>query len=360
MKLAIIGANGFVGTRLVEMLALEGRHTLRLLLRSPAGLARLGRFRLEDWRVTNAYDAQRLAGDLEGCDALIHGMVGDYDGIPVAAEAAARACAARGIRLVYLSSASVHGQNPPPGTDERSPISERQPLPYNVAKVRAEHALAKVSGVQACVLRPSIVFGPRSHWTTSFARRLVMGTAFLVQGGHGVCNSIYVDNLVHAIRLGLEHPRATEGPFYVGDADALTWSEFVRPVVEAMGYTMADVHDAKPVGPPAPSVLDRVKVVRKVGIARAAMKRMPRRLKDAAIAAMLRYASGPPPSEFALPRDGAPAADFEMTELHTCRTRLPMTRAATVLGYMPPVTVQEGLRRSAAFLLESMRPRTNA
>jgi nucleoside-diphosphate-sugar epimerase len=354
VKIAVIGANGFVGTRLCESLVLEGRHSIRPLLRSPGSLARLARFRLDDWKVTNALDPDVLARDLEGCDALVHGMVGRYDDIPLAARMAAQACARRGIRLVYLSSASVHGQSPAPGTDESTPITDRQPLPYNVAKVRAEQAIAQVRGAQVCVLRPSIVFGPRSQWTTGFARRLVTGTAFLVSGGPGICNSIYVDNLVHAIRIGLEHPRACEGPFYVADAEALTWREFVRPIVEGFGYSMEAVHDVSPVGPPAPGLNDRVRALRKVTMARQALGRVPRRIKDALRAGIERFAAGAPPSPFALPRTSPPVADFEMSQLHTCATRLSMAKARSVLGYAPAVSVHEGLRRSVEFLLVTM------
>lgn len=358
MKIAIVGASGFIGTRLYESLILEGRHSIRPLLRGPAGLARLARFPLDDWRVTNALDATALARDLEGCDVLVHAMVGDYDRIPIAAKAAGEACARLGIRLVYLSSASVHGQSPAPGTDESTPLSVKQPLPYNVAKVRAELALAKVKGVSACVLRPSIVFGPRSQWTTGLAQELRNGTAYLVRGGLGVCNTIYVDNLIHAIRIAFDHPRAGEGPFYVADAEAPTWREFYQPIVQALGYDMDDVHSVEPVRPPSTALMDRVRTVRRIGVARSVARRVPRRVKDVALAAIQRLASGAPPNEFALPRIGPPEAEFEISELHTCRTRLPMDRAQKVLGYAPIVSFEEGLRRSAEFLVQTMGARS--
>jgi len=350
VRIAIVGANGFVGTRLYESLVLEGKHEVRALLRSPASLARLARFPLGDWRVTNVFDVDVLSKDLEGCDVLVHGMVGTYDRIPVAARVAAQACLRRGVRLVYLSSASVHGQSPAPGTHEATPLSARQPLPYNVAKVKAEWAIAEVKGAKVAVLRPSIVFGPRSQWTTGLARQLANGAAFLVEGGHGVCNSIYVDNLVQAIRLCFDHPRACEGPFYVGDDEALTWREFVQPLVEGIGYSMDEVATVSKAGPPSPRMQDRMRALRRIGLARGVVRSVPRRIRDAALAGLMRYAGGAPPSEFVLARDGAPAADFETSELHTCRTRLPMDKARSVLGYAPAVSVHEGLRRSAEFM----------
>jgi nucleoside-diphosphate-sugar epimerase len=84
---------------------------------------------------------------------------------------------------------------------------------------------------------------------------------------------------------------------------------------------------------------------------------VPRRVKDVALAAMARLAAGNPPSEFALPRAGPPPADFETSELHTCRARLPIDRARSVLGYEPVVSLEEGLRRSAEFLVQTMGKR---
>lgn len=346
MKVAILGANGFVGTRLVERLVLEGTNDVRLLLRRPAGLARLARFADLDARFADAFDPEALARDLDGCDVLVHAMVGDPEQIVAAARAGAEACRRASVRLVYLSSASVHGQNPPPGTDETSALSNRQPMPYNNAKVRAERALAAVGAPGTAILRPGIVYGPRSQWTEGLRAGLRQGRAFLVEGGAGVCNHIYVDNLIYAVRLCFDHPRVGEGPFYVADEEARTWREFYRPLVEGWGHGMDELWDVPAAGPPVPGLRERVARFKVGPFAGWLLPRVPRRVKDAAKAAVERYSAPDGPSGFALPAPARPAADFEISELHRCRTRLPMDRAARVLGYVPPVPVSEALRRS--------------
>ena len=62
--------------------------------------------------------------------------------------------------------------------------------------------------VELVVLRPAIVHGPRSAWTGGFADELLAGTAYLVEGGRGICNAAYVDNVVHAVRLASSAPAA--------------------------------------------------------------------------------------------------------------------------------------------------------
>ena len=49
------------------------------------------------------------------------------------------------------------------------------------------------------VLRPGLIWGPRSPWVLGPASELVNGTAYLVGDGGGICNLIYVDNLVRRL-----------------------------------------------------------------------------------------------------------------------------------------------------------------
>ena len=53
------------------------------------------------------------------------------------------------------------------------------------------------------------MLGPRSRWISEFADALLDGRAALVDRGRGVCNSIDVDNLVHAIELAARTPAST-------------------------------------------------------------------------------------------------------------------------------------------------------
>ncbi|MFN3683198.1 MAG: NAD-dependent epimerase/dehydratase family protein [Fimbriimonadaceae bacterium] len=347
MRVAVLGANGFIGTRLMERLLLGGTCQARALIRRPSALARLARFPAVDFRITDALNPERLAADLAGCDALIHAMVGDERQIVAAASVAAKACASVGARLVYLSSASVHGQNPPAGTNETSPVSDKQPVAYNNAKVRAERALARSGHRDLAILRPGIVYGPRSQWTEGLRAALRSGTAYLVNGGTGICNHVYVDNLIHAILLCLNHPRASEGPFYIADTEALSWRDFYQPFVEGWGYSMEEVWDVPPAQAPRPGLRERTMRMRTGSLGRALLPKLPRSLKDAVRAIV--EASGKARSEadgFSLPTDAPPVADYETSQLHCCRTRLPMQRAPTVLGYQPLVSFEEAVQRT--------------
>ena len=74
--IAVIGAAGFVGTRLIELFYLGGVAQVRPVVRSFKSLARSSRFEL-DCRMADARDEAALTKAFEGCDAVVNAAVGD-------------------------------------------------------------------------------------------------------------------------------------------------------------------------------------------------------------------------------------------------------------------------------------------
>ena len=252
LRVAVIGANGFVGSRLVEQWHLEGRAEIVPVVRRPEAAAPALRFAL-DCRVADALDERGLACAFAGCHAVVHAAAGGRRLVTQSPARVARAAAEAGARtVIYLSSMAVHGWDARPGTDEATPLPRRHPVPYNRWKTRGERALRRAcreTGVRFVILRPGIVYGPRSQWIAGFARAVADGSAYVVSGGRGVCNAIYVDNLVHAIGLALEHEEAAGETFLVADDDALTWRMLYEPVCRALGSSWEAVADLAPRAP---------------------------------------------------------------------------------------------------------------
>src|SRR5262249_47686863 len=350
--IGIIGANGFIGSRVVECLHLRSLATVRPVVRAVSSFARSSRFSL-DARVADGFDTIALRKAINGCDIVLHAIAGDHRTILGTLEPLYAACMAAGVkRLIYLSSASVHGQAPVPGTDEESPLSDRQAIPYNNAKVKAERKLRQLreaGKVETVILRPGIVFGPRSYWTGGLADELLSGQACLVGAGAGICNSIYIDNLVHAIHLAATAVDADGHAFLVADRETVTWCDLYRPVVEALGMGMAQV-------PSVPFPLQPVAWRNPLGWARssAAMRAMvsslPRPLRSGLQVASRSLRTPPEPSPCEKPPRPAPAATLEKALLHSCRYKLPWQKAREKLGYEPLISFSEGCRRSVGWL----------
>ena len=353
MKIAVIGANGFIGTRVVEMFHLGARHTVIPVVRRASGLALPARFAL-DWRIGDALDVASLAAALEGCDAVVHAALGDPRQIEaMPAILCAAAGAARVPRVVYLSSATVHGQAPAPGTTEDTPLHCHHAILYNNAKVRAERAFFRDCArhrLAGFALRPGVVFGPRSRWIADAAADLRAGRGAWLHGGRGLCNSIYVDNLVEAVHLALIAPDRG-GAFLVGDAETVTWREFLGSIAQHAGLDESAFTDL-PAPVFAPERESRLAALTLSPAYGRLGSRVPARAKRL-VKALLRAWPEPAPVADAwtlhatAPR---PRLTHELALLQQCRWKFPHDRAAARLGYRPTVTFADGLQRSLAWL----------
>jgi nucleoside-diphosphate-sugar epimerase len=356
LTLGVLGAGGFVGIRIVEQFHLGGEMQVVPIVRGYGALPRPARFALET-RFADALDYAALVKAFAGCDIIVNAVLGAYNQIVAEPPVVYRAAEAAGVRrLIHISTASVHGQAPQPGTDETSALRTDQPFPYNNAKVRAERQflnLRKRGLVELVMLRPGIVFGPRDIWISGIVRQLTEGRAYLVDGGRGICNTVYIDNLVHAVRLSLEAPVDGE-VFLIGDSEVISWAQIYRWVAAALpGCAPPRVLNDPPIASARRPLLDRL---RGVPLWKAAMRQLPLSVKDRGREALDLFkgaASGMREThrertrtEWALPGDDEGPVPLETALLHRCRYKFPFAKARRMLGYEPVVSVEDGLTRS--------------
>ena len=352
MKVAVIGASGFVGTRLVEHFVLGRFAEVVPVVRSFSSLAVLSRFELP-WKVCDVMNSDQLASALAGCDAVVHAALGDPGQIVRMAGSVYVAAEKAGVkRLVALSSAAVHGLNPAPGTDEQTPIHDRQVMEYNNAKVQAEQVMRKARGngkVELVLLRPSIVYGPRCRMFAGVAEKLIGGTAFLIHEGKGICNGIYVDNLIEAIRRSLVCAEADGEVFLVGDTETVKWREVYAGLADALGVSMDSVAR---VTPPvfSKSLKERVESFVAKPFAQSLLPVFPYQAKRLTKVVLGALKAPPEPNAWTLPASPSVVVDEEMATLQQCAWKYPNQKAARILGYQPPISYAEGLRRTLSWL----------
>jgi nucleoside-diphosphate-sugar epimerase len=353
MKVAIIGANGFIGSRLVEQFYLGAWHDVIPVVRKPASLALPARFSL-DWRLGDALDTASLAKALEGCQAVIHAAIGDPVQIEQMPAILCAAAAAAGIkRVVYFSSASVHGQAIPPGTTEDARLHTEHSLEYNNAKVRAERSFFSEAArhqLEGFALRPGVVYGPRSRWIADLTQELRAGRAWLFDDGRAICNGVYVDNLIHAARLCLETTAGPGEPFFVSDAETVTWADFYRSAAEALGVDFQQVKRVAQLPVFQKSFRDKVEATVSKSWVQSMLPAIPFKLKRATKTLLASWDPPPSPDAWSLPSAPGPVISEEMALLQQCRWKLPNDKAQRLLGYHPPVSFAEGMRRSLAWL----------
>jgi nucleoside-diphosphate-sugar epimerase len=140
-------------------------------------------------------------------------------------------------RFVFLSSTEVYGRLR--GTVDETIPCQGTGNHYGDAKIEAEAACREYAekGLPVTIVRPPIVYGPFSKtWTTGIAQRLLSGNWGIFEGiGEGICNLIYVTDLVAGILALLNSPEACGGTFILNGPDAPTWNEYFQRFNQALG-----------------------------------------------------------------------------------------------------------------------------
>lgn len=230
-KILVTGATGFIGSRLCELLSLEYRLPYRALVRDFSRAARIARLDPE-LVAGDMSDAASLARAVEGCDAVVNLAHGDDEGARKQTTQLVQACTAAGVRrLVHVSSMAVHGPAPGPEvlTEANAPI-RRWGEAYSDAKAAAEAVVVAAGNrgaLETVVLRPTIVYGPYSFFVTPVVQDARNGFVSLIDGGRGICNAVYVDDVCEAIMAALDREDANGGAFLLNGDDRMSWREFI-------------------------------------------------------------------------------------------------------------------------------------
>jgi 2-alkyl-3-oxoalkanoate reductase len=353
-RLAILGAGGFVGSRLIESLVLAGQTDVRAIVRSYRNMAGFCRFGAAvDVRLADAEVADGLTEALHGIQTVVNLTTGVPAGIERSTSAIYDACRrARVARFIHLSSAVVYGDVETPTGDDNPPVTNHW-MPYARAKAASEVWLRERLGaddLDVVVLRPGIVWGVRSPHTMGFAKSLCAKNTFLVDDGHGIFNGVYIDNLVASIHASAAAPGRVAGFYNVGDRETITWRTFYDALGAPLGCDASRLPQVSgerfqhSIG----STIDTIQALPPVN---ALYHRLKTRIPDGVKAAIKARLAGPYQYErHASTYAQRPSVDRELWHLQRVRHKLPVDKFAAKFQYAPPVTFEEGVRKTVSWL----------
>ncbi len=304
----VTGASGFIGRALCDRYRAEGASVRGMdLSPDPANGIVAGDVGHEgEWQAHAA-----------GCDLVLHTAavvslrLSDPEGVwranVLGTKHALDAAIAGGARrFVHISSVTAFGFDFPDGVDERYAVKPTG-VPYPDTKIASEQLVLQAHAegrIDVTIVRPGDVYGPRSRaWAVIPAELIAKRRFVLPAGGRGIFSPVYVDNLVDGMVAAAASDAARGQVFTLSDGIGVPNREFFGHYARALGRRLVSV--------PAP-------------LARAAARLAP-----------------------------DPDVNHRSIDYMLRTGTYSNAKAREVLGWEPRVGVDEGLRRTLAWLRET-------
>jgi nucleoside-diphosphate-sugar epimerase len=319
MRVLVTGATGFVGHAVIARLASDSAWQIRVAARRdmpdlPAGMKSVVVGDLApdtDWsRAVSEIDVIMHAAARvhvlrdKSADSLAVFRRVNVEGTLALAEHAARAGARR---FIFLSSIKVNGEETVPGFPF-TPEDAANPLDaYAISKFEAEVGLKQIStasGLEIVIIRPPLVYGPgvRANFL-SMMTWLYKGVPLPFGAAtHNKRSLVALDNLVDLILTCVDHPAAGNQTLLVSDGEDLSTAELLTRMGAALG------RPARLIAIPSSLLISTAKLVARRDLARRLLGSL----------------------------------------------QVDITTTRELLGWHPPLSVDDGLERTAHHFLEQL------
>ncbi|MFC1505062.1 NAD-dependent epimerase/dehydratase family protein [Thermodesulfobacteriota bacterium] len=236
-KVLVIGASGFIGGRLVEKLILDHQHIPKCLYRNYGKLSRIARFNV-DLVHGDILFPENYEKDIADCDIFVFCVHGKGKDIElnwkintIGLENMLKIAVKNKIKqFIFLSTTAIYEEGQNQGEFNEKNIPNIIKKDYAGGKIKGEELCKKYSkryGLKITILRPTIVYGPFAPSFTIYPAELIKSGALKDYGFFtGLCNPIYVDDVVNSIVFTFLNKDAINETFIISSGETIEWLKF--------------------------------------------------------------------------------------------------------------------------------------
>ena len=203
-------------------------------------------------------------------------------------------------RFIYISSIKVNGEFTDPGCPFKADDASQPMDPYGISKREAEDGLrqlAKDTGLEVVIIRPPLIYGlgVKANFL-NMMRWIHKGIPLPLGAINNARSLVALDNLVDLIVTCIQHPAAANQTFLVSDGEDVSTTDLLKRTALAMGIKARLI--------PVPDILIKA--------------------------------------------GGKLLGKGDVVQRLCGNLQVDITKAQQLLGWAPPISVEEGLRRAVA------------
>jgi nucleoside-diphosphate-sugar epimerase len=323
MAVLVTGASGFLGGRVAQILHERGEGVV-ILARESSDLRHLAAIPVRIVR-GDLFNRAALREAVQQATDIFHCAACSTDWAPRQTYVETNVIGTQNLlaavkqapglhRFLHVSTTDIYGYPQIPCTEEQAFVDAG--LPYNQTKGLGEAAVWQAHqehGIPITVIRPATIYGPRGKdFTVEIATLLRQGLMAYIDAGIAPGGFTYVDTVVEAMLAAAASPHTIGQAYNIADGTGATWKEYATLFAQQLG-----------VKPP------------RINLSFSAAMALARIFETSHACLRLR---------------ARPLLTRHAVYLLGRNQEFPIAKAKSSFGFSPGISLEEGIRRSVAWL----------